>query len=96
MTRGISEPFLASSAMRRLGALALLAPMLWVGRAPPPGVPSMRQAPIFHTQLEKKTLLPETSRIPQERGVYCIYDIKGKVMYIGLSMNLRRSIETLY
>ena len=81
--------------MRKLALLALLAPLLWVGRQPPQHVPSMRQAPIFHLPLEKKTLLPETSRIPAERGVYCAYDVKGRVMYIGLSMNLRRSIETL-
>ena len=31
----------------------------------------------------------------QEQGVYCIYNHKGVVMYIGLSMNLQRSVETL-
>lgn len=31
----------------------------------------------------------------QEQGVYCIYNHKGVVMYIGLSMNLQRSVEKL-
>ena len=33
----------------------------------PAGVPSMRQAPIFQTRLDPKTLLPETSQIPKDR-----------------------------
>eukprot|EP00434_Breviolum_minutum_P004720 symbB.v1.2.004160.t1/scaffold235.1/size321457/19 len=79
--------------------LCFYAPLLWVSAKQsvsnaPKGVPSMRQAPIFPTRLDKKTLLPETSQIPKEQGVYCIYNHKGVVMYIGLSMNLQRSVET--
>eukprot|EP00435_Cladocopium_sp_Y103_P045294 s2273_g13.t1 len=60
----------------------------------PRGVPSMRQSPICHTRLQNKTRLLNTSQIPQDPGVYCIYNHKGVVMYIGLSTNIQRSVQT--
>ncbi|CAL1130280.1 unnamed protein product [Cladocopium goreaui] len=54
----------------------------------------MTEAPIFLTPVDVVTGECDVSSLPEEMGVYAVYDTSERLQYIGLSRNIQKSVET--
>ncbi|CAK9042828.1 unnamed protein product [Durusdinium trenchii] len=57
-------------------------------------VPPMTEAPIFLTPVDVVTGELDVSSLPEEMGVYAVYDGDERLQYIGLSRNMQKSVAT--
>eukprot|EP00434_Breviolum_minutum_P018764 symbB.v1.2.016559.t2/scaffold1261.1/size128201/4 len=53
----------------------------------------MTEAPIFLTPIDVVTGECDVSSLPEEMGVYGVYDSSDRLQYIGLSRNIQKSVE---
>ena len=53
----------------------------------------MTEAPIFLTPVDVVTGECDVSSLPEEMGVYGVYDSSDRLQYIGLSRNIQKSVE---
>lgn len=85
----LGGPALAGARGVRSGAVAR-----WAGpddsEAQPP---SMSQAGVYMTDVDAITAELDVSNLPEETGVYAVYDVNSKLQYIGLSRQISKSVE---
>jgi len=56
-------------------------------------VPTLSEAPVFVTGVDVLSGEPDVSALPEEMGVYAVYDTGDRLQYIGLSRNIQKNIE---
>jgi len=55
--------------------------------------PSIDEAPVYMTDVDVITGELDVDALPAEMGLYAIYDQDGRLQYIGLSREIRKSVE---